>query len=265
MSSQETDVVTISLKTEFPVAYDSPDHLNPLGTAQDNSVNRRFNQKLYRLFAARPHTTLKVLDLGCSGGGFVRSLIDDGCLAVGLEGSDFSLRRKRAEWRSIPNHLFTCDITKPFSVLMDEADGPFPGRFDVITSWEVLEHVVESDLPAVCENVRKHLLPHGLWICSVTPTEQVIHGASLHQNTHAKAWWLNQFSELGFNNNPSYVDFFNTQFVRGPKNVEPATFVLVLSLKPEPLGPPARERLRVRAYDRWLGSRPQRFLAGTLT
>ena len=38
------------VKTEREIAYESPDHLNPWGTKQDNSVNRRFNDKLYKLY-----------------------------------------------------------------------------------------------------------------------------------------------------------------------------------------------------------------------
>src|ERR1051325_2350118 len=156
----------LRVRAEREVAYESPDHLIPWGTRRDNSRHRRFNQKLYQLFGEeRP--PIWVLDLGCSGGGFVKDCLDDGCMAVGIEGSDFSKRTKRAEWRTIPEHLFTADITKPFEVF-----GEFPGgekqlKFDVITNWEVMEHIHERDIPGVVENVKKHLKPGGLWIMSV--------------------------------------------------------------------------------------------------
>ena len=74
---------SLRVVTDTPVALDSPDHLTPWGTARDNSKNIRFNHKLLRLFnhLSRP---LQVLDLGCSGGGFVRSLLDVGQFAVGI-------------------------------------------------------------------------------------------------------------------------------------------------------------------------------------
>ena len=56
----------IKIITDHPVAYTSPDYIMPWGTKRDNSVNPRFNQKLYNLFDGK---FLKVLDLGCSGGG----------------------------------------------------------------------------------------------------------------------------------------------------------------------------------------------------
>ncbi len=57
-------MANIHIETDYPVALDSPDHVFPWGTARDNSVNLRFNQKVYRLFKRE---FLKVLDLGCSG------------------------------------------------------------------------------------------------------------------------------------------------------------------------------------------------------
>jgi hypothetical protein len=105
----------IKLETSFPVAFDSPDHLVPHGTAKDNSTNLMFNLKVEKLFK-NLNRLLKVLDLGCSGGGFVRSCIERGCLAVGLEGSDYSKIHRRAEWPILGDYfLFTSDITRPFS------------------------------------------------------------------------------------------------------------------------------------------------------
>ena len=132
-STNFTPPLRVIMEAEREVAYKSPDHLLPWGTKRDNSRNPRFNDKLYRLFP-RYEQMLKVLDMGCSGGGFVKSCFDEGCLAVGIEGSDFSKRFRRAEWRTIPEYLFTCDITGNFDLSLE-----FQGKtermiFDVVTS-----------------------------------------------------------------------------------------------------------------------------------
>src|ERR1700730_780574 len=62
------------LETETPIATTSADHQWPRGTAFNSSSNRKFNLKLYHLFAYRPD--LRVLDLGCAGGGFVKSILE---------------------------------------------------------------------------------------------------------------------------------------------------------------------------------------------
>lgn len=88
------------IDTDEPVARYSADHVWPHGTIHDSSVNHRFNLKLYDWLGRRPD--LAVLDLGCAGGGFVRSFLDDGYTAVGVEGSDVSLRLRSGEWGAIP-------------------------------------------------------------------------------------------------------------------------------------------------------------------
>jgi SAM-dependent methyltransferase len=242
------------------IAYKSPDHLNPWGTRRDNSRQRRFNRKLYRLFNERGNS-LWVLDMGCSGGGFVKDCLDDGCIAVGIEGSDFSKKLRRAEWRTIPEFLFTADVTADFEIQGEFTAGTKRLGFDVITSWEVMEHIHENDLPMVAENVKRHLRPGGLWIMSVSPVDDIINGVNLHQTVKPKAWWIEKFRSLGLVHDDKYIRYFNTQFVRGPKfAADPSSFHLVLTNDPAKAPEAPVEGMATRIYDTWLGSLPQRLL-----
>jgi len=243
--------------TEHPVAYDSPDHLQPWGTRRDNSQNRRFNTKLSLLFHEK-ESPVRVLDMGCSGGGFVKSCIDDGFFAVGLEGSDYSKRHRRAEWGTIPNNLFTCDVTQRFTVGWQDENGFKPLQFDVVTSWELIEHIAEQALSGVASNVERHLAPDGLWIMSISPNDEVIHGVRLHQTVKPRSWWLAKFLSLGWHHLDSHERFFNSQYVRGPKYGAPGSFHLILARNPgrAPTLPPYP--LSAQLYDSWLGSRLQR-------
>jgi 2-polyprenyl-3-methyl-5-hydroxy-6-metoxy-1,4-benzoquinol methylase len=253
--------VSIHVDAQRRVAFNSPDHIHPHGTRRDNSRNPRFNVKLYWLFQ-QTKTNLTILDLGCSGGGFVRDCLNDGCLAVGLEGSDYSLKRRRAEWAVIPEYLFVCDVTAPFEVTMRSGTNSSPQRlqFDVVTSWELLEHIAEPDLPTLADNVRHHLKPGGLWIMSIAPHHDKPAAAELHQTVHPKSWWVRKFGQMGFQQLEGYVEYFNTQFVRGPKFGAPGSFHLVLCAEPT-LAPhiPALTRLG-RLFDIWNGSTAQKLL-----
>jgi SAM-dependent methyltransferase len=253
--------IRILVKTEREVAYESPDHLTPWGTKQNNSTNGRFNDKLYKLYPRQEQ--LKVLDMGCSGGGFVKSCLDDGCFALGLEGSDFSKRHRRAEWRSIPEHLFTCDVTGDFEILIEAGSELKRLEFDVVTCWEMIEHIAEPDIAEVAENVKRYLAPGGIWIMSVSPNEEVIHGVRLHQTVQPKSWWVGKFTELGLEHSERHVRYFNTQFVRGPKYNGPGSFHLVLTTDKKRLPAIPRETLLRRLNDLWIGSLPQKVLAGT--
>jgi 2-polyprenyl-3-methyl-5-hydroxy-6-metoxy-1,4-benzoquinol methylase len=151
----------IHIKTDFPVALDSNDHIYPHGTKMDNHTNYLFNENIYRLFAGKE---FKLMDLGCAGGGMVYDFVKDGHMAIGLEGSDYCLIRKQHAWGIIPAHLFTCDISRPFEV-QDENDQKV--LFDVITAWDVIEHVVPERTDAVIQNIVDHLKPDGYLICSI--------------------------------------------------------------------------------------------------
>lgn len=170
----------IKVITNYPVALSSRDHLYPHGTKNDNSCNPRFNQKL----TTKP-SPISILDFGCAGGAMVKSFLQQGDLAIGLEGSDYCLTKGRAEWGSIQDYLFTADITKPFQVLIDEQ----AMKFDVITAWEFFEHIKESNLQQVFENINNHLLPNGLVIGSINTNEE-FH----HRTAKPQTWWLNYIS-----------------------------------------------------------------------
>ncbi len=200
------------LITKHPVALTSLDHMFPCGTSRDNSVNPVFNQKLYALF---PEQKLYVLDLGCSGGGMVKSILDDGHTAVGLEGSNYSLLHQRAEWATIPDSLFTCDITFPF-VLHDGNEKPYP--FDVITSWEVLEHIEEYDIVGVIENIHAHLKQNGLFIGSTTDMDWIENGIEYHRTKKPLQWWIDLFGEYQFYHDVKLEQHFGDDWVRAVQN-----------------------------------------------
>lgn len=206
-----------SLTTDHPVAFHSPDHIDAEhgGSGNDNSTNPHFNSKLFARYEGKK---IAVLDLGCAGGGFVKSVLDAGHVAVGLEGSDFCLKRKKFEWATIPDNLFTCDITKPFRLYdLDEQHcdecAPVQALFDVVTCWEVMEHIAEAELPQLIDNVLAHLKSDGLWIMSVSEQHD---GNHFHRCVHNIGWWLDLFDRHGLKHLPAIRDYFDRDFVRGP-------------------------------------------------
>ncbi|MBI3417559.1 MAG: methyltransferase [Verrucomicrobia bacterium] len=173
--------------TDHPVAYSSPDHLVPFGTKYNNSTNRKFVLRMNEIFRALfPNATLAFMDLGCSGGQLVKDFQDLNWIAAGLEGSDYSLKHRRANWAALANkNLFTCDITKPFRVKCNQADH----KFHLITAWEVLEHIRPEDLPALFDNIRAHLVEGGCFIASTNSLSSVVDGVELHQTRMSNTQW----------------------------------------------------------------------------
>lgn len=198
-------------ETSQPVAIESPDHKWPRGTAFDNSTNRNFNLKLYAFFDFRPD--LRVMDLGCSGGALVKSFLEDGYTAVGLEGSDWSKKLRSGEWDTCPHHLLTCDITSSFHV-RDSSGNPM--SFHCITAWEVLEHIPSDKLPTLIDNISRHLTHDGIFVASVdtAPDSNPITGAVYHATLQPKSWWLDQFAKAGLVECDNHL-FTTRDYVRG--------------------------------------------------
>jgi 2-polyprenyl-3-methyl-5-hydroxy-6-metoxy-1,4-benzoquinol methylase len=201
------------LDTEHPIAVDSFDHLYPVGTKDDNYKSGNFNTKLINLFNRQK---ISVLDLGCAGGGFVESLIELGHIAVGLEGSDYSLNIKRAAWATVPDSLFTCDITYPF--VLHQGDS-IPYLFDVATAWEVVEHIETEDLPMLFQNMRIHLKDSGLFIMT-TPrnfNRYPRSGVDHHRTRKPAEWWDETITGFGFQRQPDIEEHFGRFWLRDGK------------------------------------------------
>jgi len=225
--------IRVEIATSKPVAVDSLDHLHAWGTKRDNSKNLKFNNKLFRWI---PLEKVRVLDIGCSGGGFVRTVHDAGAFAVGIEGSDYSKVRARAEWKNIPERLFTADATAPFRIY-DRARGSEDQslKFSVITAWEFIEHIEEDRLQAVFTNIDRHLGESGVVLMSVSPNDDIIDGVNLHRTVRPSGWWMERIGEFGFTHHPDVVAYFSpNNWIRYEENA-PGSFHLALTRSGEPL------------------------------
>lgn len=181
--------------TNYPIAYESNDYKVPHGTVRDNTRYPRFILWCEKVVGKQQG--IKYMDLGCSGGGLVLDAALRGHIAIGLEGCDESLKQQRAEWRLLRNNLFTCDITKKFEVT-DEQNNKI--LFDVISAWEVLEHIAVDDLTMLCKNIKSHLIQGGYFVASIANYDDIDPetGINWHVNQHNYEWWKEYFEKFGF-------------------------------------------------------------------
>lgn len=196
--------------TKHPIAYESYDHMFPKGTANDNNHKPIFVQRM------EEHYRRKIIhmDLGCSGGGLVKDFIDRGHRSVGVEGSDYSKRNQRAEWATIPDSLFTADITKPFHIV--DNNGVDIVLCDLITAWDVMEHITKEALPGLFKNIHDNLVDGGMFICSIATFPDEPH----HVTLEPKEWWVEQFKLHGLR--------VATQPCRDDEMLRTSTFFLTL-------------------------------------
>jgi cyclopropane fatty-acyl-phospholipid synthase-like methyltransferase len=175
----------VSIKTDFPFCYDSEDYKQPCGSAHDYHTNPLFIQRSELLFRTK---LLFVLDLGCANGTMIVDYINKGHLGIGIDGSDYGVKNKTGGWGTHPENFFNADIAKPFTLLGDSFDDPI--LFEIVTAWEVLEHIKEEDLPQFFQNIKKHTYCSSLCFFSIALFES----GAYHQNVKNEQWWRNYLS-----------------------------------------------------------------------
>jgi cyclopropane fatty-acyl-phospholipid synthase-like methyltransferase len=182
--------MNITLKTDYPIAYDSPDHMMPWGTKNDNSTNNLFIDELLEFFKINyDRDNIIFLDLGCSGGQLVIDFYNRGNIAVGLEGSDYSIKHKRANWPEYHNKmLFTCDVSKPYELFNKNNKI----LFNLITAWEVIEHIHPDNLKQFFKNIDDNLDENGIFVGSISTNMEIIEGHVLHQSVFSEKEWYNK-------------------------------------------------------------------------
>lgn len=209
---------TFKISTEYRIAYDSPDHIMPHGTSFDNSTSDAFIDESLKYFKSSNLENINFLDLGCAGGQLVVDFYKRGNLSIGLEGSDYSIINKRANWPEWNEKiLFTCDIARPYTILYDDTSI----LFNLITAWEVVEHINTNQLKTFFENINNHLEVDGLFLASVSVAEDVINGYRLHQSVFPKDVWYEKLkNELLIDTNLIIEEYPFTTYVRGGSNVQ---------------------------------------------
>lgn len=199
----------INITTQYPNATHSPDFIFPIGSIQDNHSNSVYLSELSRVTGKEKFA---YLDLGCAGGQTVVDVYNNGNIACGVEGSDLekmiSISKNRTRptprfigamdvpdrdihdnWTEFKDKcLFKADISKPFELSNDCGIQ----KFDIITAWDFLEHPTPEQIPAVIDNIKKHLKDDGVFVCLINLVP-----SSHHQCVKPKEWWIEEFGNKG--------------------------------------------------------------------
>ena len=152
----------VGLLSDFPLAKTSLDCINPESTVEGIVRPTHFVRNCIDLFGQ----DFNLLDLGTGAGGLIFECLANGIFSVGIDGSDYCARYRIGYWPLLKNNLFNCDITKQFSFVKIEEQDIF--TFQIITMWEVLEHIDDENLDSLFNNVYVNLSDNGYFIGSVS-------------------------------------------------------------------------------------------------
>lgn len=138
---------------------------------------------------APPKRPLDLLDVGCGLGRFVGSLPRDEYRRHATDVSRWAVERNRERYPQVSFRQAAA------------TEKPFPeGSFDVVTAFDVIEHV--PDLDAVAEAVASMLLPGGLFVF-VVPVYDGLSGPIIrrldrdptHVHKRSRGFWLDWAEE----------------------------------------------------------------------
>jgi SAM-dependent methyltransferase len=209
----------IEIKTNYPIATDSLDHLYPEGVYHDNNVSITFVEELENLCSFTKNVTdfkMNFLDLGCAGGALSVTMHERGHKSIGIDGSDGCINISPEvfnhfgrlpygyeNWSNYYNKvLFTCDVTKEFSILEDDSIL----KFDVISCWDVIEHFEPESIDTFLIQVKKHLKDDGIFIGCI----------ALYDSGTNLPWTdvSNPIENISYHKSIFPIDFWNEIFLK---------------------------------------------------
>ena len=127
----------------------------------------------------------KVLEIGCAIGGFSSLLKEHNFDVYASDVSSYIISYARKFWPGIK--FFEFDIQEGI---------PINEQFDIIFSFEVLEHL--KDPEKALENMYKKLSPNGTLICSTPPPYKRFINIKGHINVKSAQEWRNILEKVGF-------------------------------------------------------------------
>ena len=133
-----------------------------------------------------------VLDVGCAYGLLVETLRNRGVDAFGIDISEYAIQQVRNDLKEY------CHVS---SILQ-----PLTNRYDLIVSIEVIEHIDEKN----CDRVIKNLcLASDQILLATTPDD---FDDPTHFNVQPPLYWVQRFSQYGFEPDITYDASFLTPY-----------------------------------------------------
>jgi 2-polyprenyl-3-methyl-5-hydroxy-6-metoxy-1,4-benzoquinol methylase len=160
------DLIDFEIKKLY--AFESLDNLFPKG-ALTSICNKGFLLSMESRIHDRP---IQYLDLGCAQGALVKAARELGWLAYGIDGAEVTTQQ--CAW------IKNGDITEPIVT---------SSFFDLITAWEVLEHIPEDKLCIVFDNVIQNLRQGGYFIATTSNEEELHQGVDLYVTKKTNEEW----------------------------------------------------------------------------
>lgn len=134
----------------------------------------------------------RAVDVGCGHGAIVHALLERGWDARGFDMSQWMIDAARKHAPQLGADRFVVGDVNAF---------PFDGAFELVTCFEVLEHIPDP-LPALGA-LRDHLAPGGRLIATtpnlkpLMPAKDPLTSDPTHVSVHSPRWWRGAVERTG--------------------------------------------------------------------
>lgn len=141
----------------------------------------------------------RAIDLGAGSLGFANRLGELGVVSYGVDGSPFNAEFLKGAQCYIPH-----DLRKPLS-------NDYIGKFDLVTSWDVFEHIPESSEPAIVQTILN--LASDLVLLSIDSSTWGVG----HVNCKPKGYWRRLFEKAGLQYQPELTKSLKEEILNDEK------------------------------------------------
>jgi len=97
----------------------------------------------------------------------------------------------------------------------------FNHKFDIIISFEVLEHLKKEAIPNIMKTIANHMGTDSIFLGTASTREM-----DVHFTVENKEWWLNEFNKVGLIPHPDSGEILEKMSNNHPYNWNIATSIL---------------------------------------